>query len=170
MPVRTYRLKIVQDGREFEAEGDRAFVLEMLKRHGPQASALSGAETLARQRVSDKRTSVTRPTSGKSLSIREFIQQLDLKKHTDITLAFGYYLEKHQGVSAFSAADINNCYYEAKLEASNTSQMIIQNIRTGRMMESRTPKGTDKGGKNRYLITASGEKFIETKLAAAANS
>jgi hypothetical protein len=38
-------------------------------------------------------SAVARPTTGKSLSIREFIQQLDLKKHTDISLAFGFYLE-----------------------------------------------------------------------------
>ena len=38
MPARTYRLKIVQEGREFEAEGDKKWVSEMLKSYGPQAS------------------------------------------------------------------------------------------------------------------------------------
>ncbi len=36
MPARTYRLKIVQEGREFEAEGDKAFVAEMQKRNKTQ--------------------------------------------------------------------------------------------------------------------------------------
>ena len=35
------------------------------------------------------------------MSIREFIQQLELKKHTDITLTFGYYLERYSEVSQF---------------------------------------------------------------------
>ena len=96
------------------------------------------------------------------MSIREFIQQIDLKKHTDITVAFGYYLERVTGVSEFTPADINTCYYEAKLESSNTSQMIIQNIRRGYIMPS---KKKGEKGKNRYTLTSSGEKFIETRLA-----
>lgn len=164
MASKSYRLKIVQDGREFEAEGDRAFVLEMLKRYGPEPPLPPGIQAKPGQRKSEKSTaSIIRPTTGKSISIREFIQQLDLKKHTDITLAFGYYLERHQGVGEFSPADINNCYYEAKLEASNTSQMIIQNIKRGYLMAS---KKTDEKGRSRYTLTSSGEKFIQSKIPA----
>jgi hypothetical protein len=87
-----------------------------------------------------------------------------LKKHTDISLAFGFYLEKHQGVSEFSPADINNCYYEAKLEPSNTSQMIIYNIKRGFLMAAKKAKD-DKGKKGKgYTLTRSGEQFIESKL------
>jgi hypothetical protein len=160
MPTRMYRLRIVSEGREFEAEGDKAFILEMLKRHGPQASAATLDASQVAQKTSHKREPTGRPTTGKSVSIREFIQQLDLKKHTDISLAFGYYLEKYQGASEFTPADINNCYYEAKLEPSNTSQMIIQNIRRGYLMASRTKEGK---GKKRYTVTNSGEKFIASK-------
>lgn len=161
MAARTYRLKIVYEGREFEAEGDRAFVLEMLKRHGPQAPAPTGIIEGPGKKAHEKRASSVPRIGGKSLSIREFIQQLELKKHTDISLAFGYYLEKHQGVAEFTPADINNCYYEAKLEASNTSQMIIQNIKRGYLMAS---KKRGEKGKNRYTLTSSGEKFVESKL------
>ncbi|MGO9589317.1 MAG: hypothetical protein ACLP3K_04620 [Candidatus Acidiferrales bacterium] len=160
MAAPTYRLKIVQEGREFEAEGDKAFIAEMLELYGPKASASSPGARLAKEKGSGKRASLIRPSTGKSLSIREFIQQLDLKKHTDITLAFGYYLEKHQGVSEFTSADINNCYYEAKLEASNTSQMIIQNIKRGFLMGSK--KGEK--GRSRYTLTSSGEKFVQSQL------
>jgi hypothetical protein len=162
MATRTYRLKIAQEGREFEAEGDRAFVLEMLKLHGPMASISSGTTVKPAPKTSTKREPAVRRT-GKSVSIREFIQQLDLKKQTDITLAFGYYLEKYQGVAEFTPADINNCYYEAKLEASNTSQMIIQNIKRGYVMASN--KKEDKG-KSRYTLTNSGEQFIDSKIQA----
>ena len=95
------------------------------------------------------------------MSIREFIQQLELKRHTDITLAFGYYLERYAGASQFTPADINNCYYEAKMESSNTSQMIVQNIKRGYMMQS---KKKGEKGKIHYTITSTGEKFVESKL------
>jgi len=102
-------------------------------------------------------------TNAKELMLNadKNIQQLDLKKHTDITLAFGYYLERYAGALQFTPADINNCYYEAKMETSNTSQMIVQNIKRGYMMPSRK-KGEE--GKNRYTLTNTGEKFIESKL------
>ena len=133
----------------------------MLKRFGPQAPIPGGMTGGMGKRSPEKRPPLVHPTAGKSLSIREFIQQLDLKKHTDISLAFGYYLERHQGVTEFTPADINNCYYEAKLEASNTSQMIIQNIKRSYLMQS---KKKGEKGKNRYTLTDSGEKFIESKL------
>jgi len=162
MAAKTYRLRI----GDFEAEGDKAFIAEMLKRYGPQASAEPATGQKAEKAGGAKRAStVTRNTAGKALSIREFIQQLDLKKHTDITLAFGFYLEKHQGASKFSPADINNCYYEAKMEPSNTSQMIIYNIKRGFLMAAKKGKeDKEKKGKG-YTLTRSGEQFIESKLA-----
>ena len=125
MPVRTYKIKVTRNGQEFEAEGDKAFVLKMLARFEssegveaivPEARAIKGA------RAKEATRSVA-PRS-KALSIREFIQRLGFKKHTDITLAFGYYLEQQAQAIEFTPADINNCYYEAKIESSNTSQMI----------------------------------------------
>ena len=161
MPAKSYRLKIVQDGREFEAEGDKTFVLEMLKRHGPQASAIDAIVPPGKKAPGQSAPPI-RTATGKTISIREFVQQLGLKKHTDITVAFAYYLEKQQDVSQFTPADINNCYYEAKMEPSNTSQAVIQNIRRGYLMEAK--KAGQKGKTKRYTLTSSGEKFVESKL------
>lgn len=164
MAPKTYRLKI----GDFEAEGDKAFIAEMLRRYGPEAPPVSPepAGKKGEKGVTKRASAVARPTSGKALSIREFIQQLDLKRHTDISLAFGYYLEKHQGVSEFGPADINNCYYEAKLEPSNTSQMIVQNIKRGYLMVAKGRVGEEKKGKKGkgYTLTGTGEQFIESKL------
>lgn len=163
MSAKTYRVKI----GDFEAEGDKAFVSDMLRRFGPEAAHATAepASKKGEKGATKKASAVARPTSGKALSIREFIQQLDLKKHTDISLGFGYYLEKHQGVSEFGPADINNCYYEAKLEPSNTSQMIVQNIKRGYLMVAKRKPGDEKGKKGKgYTLTSTGEKFIESKL------
>jgi hypothetical protein len=162
MATRTYRLKISQAGYEFEAEGDKRFVLEMLKRFSPQpAPAPAESDRSASPKSGDRKAPPAALTRGKTLSIREFIQQIGFKKHTDLVLAFGYYLEKLAGVPEFTPADINNCYYEAKLERSNTSVMIGQNIKRGFVMPS---KKKGEKGKNRYTLTASGEKFVESKL------
>jgi hypothetical protein len=162
MATRTYRLKIANAGYEFEAEGDKRFVLEMLKRFSPQGNtAIPVSEVPASLKTADRKKPAPVLARGKALSIREFIQQLGLKKHNDISLAFGYYLEKYAGVPEFTQADVNNCYYEAKLESSNTSVMISRNIKRGFLMPS---KKKGEKGRNRYTLTASGEKFIESKL------
>jgi hypothetical protein len=162
MAAKTYRLRIGGDGKEFEAEGDKAFVLAMAKLYGPGINLdMNKGSKGGTKQVAAKHSSLAATSPGKGVSIREFVQQLDLKKHTDISVAFGYYLEKHGGKTDFSASDLNNCYYDAKMEASNTSQMIAQNIKTGRMMPSKQ-KG-DKG-RLRFTLTNSGEEFIAKKL------
>jgi hypothetical protein len=101
------------------------------------------------------------PKATKALSVGEFIRQLGFKRHTDIVLAFGYYLEQRDS-GDFTPADINTCYYEAKMESSNTSQMIILNIRRGYMMEAKSSKGS---GRKRYTLTQSGISYLTTKPA-----
>jgi hypothetical protein len=83
-----------------------------------------------------------------------------VKKHTDIVLAFGYYLEKYSGVTEFTPADINACYYDSKMDSSNTSQMLIQNIKRHRIMEAKRGKSK----KRSYVLTNTGENFIKSKL------
>jgi predicted transcriptional regulator len=150
----TYRVRIVRGTEEFEAEGDKQFVLDMLERFSvPPAFKEEGQKVgLAREEPAQRE---------KPLSPGEFVRQIGFKKHTDLVLGFAYYLDKYSGVTEFTAADINNLYYEAKLESSNTSQMIINNIRRGYMMEAKTqePKG-----KKVYTLTRSGEEFVEEAL------
>jgi len=166
MAAMTYRVKITHEGREFEAEGDKTFVLEMLKRFSLQANADLFSPLQSKLDSPQRGKKVSRgitTTTSKTLSIREFTQKFSFTKHTDIVLAFGYYLEKYSGVSNFTPADINNCYYDAKLERSNTSQMIVQNIKRGYMMPSRK-KGE---GKSVYTLTSTGEDFIVSKMSRA---
>jgi hypothetical protein len=161
-----YRLKIVRGDQEFEVEGDKVFVQKMADRfalefgHTPIRTAGAGkARGPATEAAKGSKT-------AKQLSVREFIQKLNLKKHTDIALAFGFFLEHSLGKASFTPADINNLYYEAKLEPSNTSQACILNIRRSFMMESKKA-GAQAGGRKSYTLTQSGDAFIEKKLAAA---
>ena len=155
-----YRIRIVKGDLQFEAEGDKKFVLDMLKRFDP-SSPMPASDL----KPKPGRTPAQRGAAAKGYSPSEFIRQLGLKKHSDIVLAFGYYLERETDKKEFSPADINNLYYEAKMENSNTSQACINNTRRGFMMEA---KGTKKGSKKKYTITRSGEEFIEKKLSGTA--
>lgn len=106
--------------------------------------------------------STTKPNAtldDKGISVGEFIRRLALKKHTDLVLAFGYYIEKYSGATEFSPADINRCYYDAKMDTSNTSQMIMYNIKRGRIMEAKPANSKGKGKKS-YTLTNTGVQFI----------
>jgi len=150
--AQTYRIRVSRGEEQFEAEGDKRFVLDMLKRYEtgttqPPAKPLkitTDAKALA---------------SSKQFSVGEFIRQLGVKKHTDIVVAFGYYLEEHSGLKDFTPADISNCYYEAKMESSNVSQSIIQNIKRGLIMPAKRDKAAKKG--SRYTLTGTGQDFIK---------
>ena len=157
-----FRLKIVRGELQFEAEGDRKFIEEMLSRF----EAADGPSPPSKKRPSATVEPVPpQNASGKTLSVREFAQRLGFKKHTDLTLAFAYYLEHHGDKKEFTPADLNACYYDAKMETSNVSQSIIYNIKRGRMMEARQARGEDKASKKKsYTITRSGEEFVENAI------
>ena len=164
MAVGTYRIKVVHGDQQFEVEGDKKFVLEMLKRFGPDgppASSQRGVTSPIKKSKGEASESAAIPS--RALSVGEFVRQAGLKRHTDLVLGFGYYLEKHSDLKDFTPADINTCYYEAKIESSNTSQMIAQNIKRSYMMPARGP-AKKKGGARRYTLTRSGLTFIESKL------
>lgn len=153
-----YRLKIAYSDLQFEAEGDKKFVLDMWKKFQDRLMLTEGKvfDKKKLKRISGQ--DIKWQTKDKGISVGEFIRQLGFKKHTDFVLAFGYHLEKFQGMKEFGPADINRCYYDAKMEGSNTSQMIVQNIKHGRMMEA---KGRKKKGQKQYTLTRTGEDFIE---------
>jgi len=160
MAGRTHRIRIVKPDFELEAEGDKAFVVEMINRFE------GGAAVRRTSKKDDEKHSLAHApkaiAGAKPVSVGEFVRQVGTKKHTETILAFGYYLEKYGGVAEFTAADINTCYYDAKMESSNTSQMIINNIRTRRMMESKKKKGEK--GRKAYVLTRTGVEFVEEKL------
>ncbi len=85
MAYRNYRVRIHRGDQQFEAEGDKKFVLDILKRfesgsdvHLPPAPPRAGK--------AEKPIRLEGP-AGKSLSPGEFVRQLGFKKHTDLVLA-----------------------------------------------------------------------------------
>ena len=150
-----FRVKVVRGETEFEAEGDKQFVLDMLERFERDAG-------VGPARAKQERKARAPAVPEKAMSAREFLQRVGAKRHADKVLCFGYYLEKYGGKPEFTAADINNLYYEAKLEMSNTSQAITNNIKRGFMMD--TPGQKKKAGRKRFVLTQSGEDYVESRL------
>src|ERR1035437_8703244 len=110
----TYRIKIAKDGFEFEAEGDKKFVLEMFNKYG---KGTDHDESHGKKPHIEKDT---KHSKTQSLSHGEFIRKGGLKRAVDIVLGFGYYLENYSDMPSFTSSDINDCYYEARIEPSNT--------------------------------------------------
>jgi hypothetical protein len=154
----TYRIRFRQADTEFEVEGDRNYVT---KTYQDLREILGLSERAKPVLAGEERTAKSAPTKslgGKPSSPREFIDRNGLKRHVDIVLAFGYFLEKARGLKNFTGADINTCYYEAKVEPSNTSQMIINNIKKGLIMPQSKKKV---GARASYTLTRTGEEFVD---------
>jgi hypothetical protein len=153
----TYRIRFKQADTEFEVEGDRAYVTKTYE----DMKGLLGFSQREKPVLGGEDHKSTKPApvkvlSGKSSSPREFIDRYGLKRHVDIVLGFGYFLERQRGLKSFTGADINTCYYEAKVEPSNTSQMIINNIKKGYIMQSKKA-----GARSNYTLTRTGEEFVD---------
>lgn len=149
-----YRVRFRQGDRELDVEGDKKYIDFMMRQFG----FLGGSPAAPNKKESN--IPIKEYVSTAKLSPAEFILQHQLKKHTDIALAFGYYLEKNRGLDKFTPGDITNCYYEAKMEPSNTSQMIILNTRRGFFMPSKQDNDSQKGRKS-YTVTQSGIRYVE---------
>ena len=106
--------------------------------------------------TSSRQQTVAR-ASGKKLSIKEFL--LESPPTTDIqrTLAVGYFLETHVGMTSFTRSDLEKGYNDAKEPVpSNISMNIKYCIKQGHMMEAEEKKNN----KTAYVVTRSGEQFV----------
>jgi hypothetical protein len=94
----------------------------------------------------------------KKISIKEFILSKTPINDVQKTLAIGYYLEKHEGLSSFNKKDLESGFGNAKERSpENINDKVNQNIKKGFMMEA-------KGGKDNFTawaLTNSGEKYVE---------
>ncbi len=155
--MKALRIRVRDGDKELEIEGDKNYIDHMLKRF-----AFIGFQKSQHDSLEEKEYPKA-PVHAKlsvKMSPAEFVQQNQIKKHTNLVLGFGYYLEKLKGMEKFSPGDINTCYYEAKLDPSNTSQMIILNIKAGFLMGAKG-SGKGAGGKKYYTLTQSGMQYVE---------
>ena len=100
-------------------------------------------------------------SGNKQISIKEFILLKNPKDDVQRTLVICYYLEKHKGINSFNAKDIKDAFRDAKEKVpSNVNYKVIQNIKSGYMMEAKEKKDKLKA----WTLTSTGERFVENDL------
>jgi hypothetical protein len=103
--------------------------------------------------------SVPLDAGGKKTSPAEFLKRSNAKNQIDRALLLGYYLEKTDGVSAFTSGDIGKLGKDAKQPFANPSDAVAKLTGRGMMMSA-----GDKDGQRAYALTASGEAYVESLL------
>lgn len=97
----------------------------------------------------------------KQISAKEFLLSKKISTAMDKTLALAYYLEHIGQVSPFRVEDLSSVFQSAREKfPANFNDMINKNIAKGFIMETRERKD----GKKAWILTASGEKFVESNL------
>lgn len=98
-------------------------------------------------------------SSGKKLSVREFMNDHDTSSHRKKVLVIGYYLEKYENYQNFTSSDLEDYYRKAKIQiSSNTSQFINECAEKGWMMEGE--ERTENNEKT-WIVTQTGEGKVE---------
>ena len=107
---------------------------------------------------SRKKGSRTDRKDSKDLSVKEFIIERRPSGDVEKTLAIGYYLEKFEGVASFNVDDIGHYFQLAKEPTpQNINDKVNMNIKKGHMTEAKEKKN----GKKAWMVTNSGEQFLE---------
>jgi hypothetical protein len=96
-------------------------------------------------------------SSGKKLSVREFLDSYDTSSHNDKVLVIGRYLEKVEGQENFTSGDVGSCYRRAKLKPPQTMGVpLSKDAKKGLVMED----GEDEDYKL-WVLTRKGEKHVK---------
>jgi hypothetical protein len=96
-------------------------------------------------------------TSGRKLSVKEFLIERDPSDDVQKTLAIGYFLETHQGILSFNKKDLEKGFRAAKESLPlNINDKVNMCIRNGHMMDAEEKKDNMKA----WVITRAGEQYL----------
>lgn len=96
----------------------------------------------------------------KKKSTKEFLISKNLSSAIEKTLALAYFLEFIEQVTPISIDDLSSAFQSAREnKPANLNDMVNKNISKGLLMESKEKKN----GKKAWVLTATGEKFIENQ-------
>ena len=124
---------------------------ELLRNHEGRIERLEGSISIGPLKEDER-------TRQKKLSVKEFLRSKRPRTDVHKTLAIGYYLEKYDDMASVNVYDVREGFRAAKEKVpSNVHAFIDQNIRNGHMMDY----GEKKDKKKAYVLTNSGEEFVE---------
>lgn len=147
-----YRIKYKRGEFEVEVQGDKDWVEKKFKELAQQAGIEKAPSVAAMGE---------RAQEGEGLP--DSLVDLLLAKgnpstHTDITMVWSYWLSKKKGLPCYNVNDIEDCYFEARIpRPSNTHQFMNENQGKGLLM----PTPEKKDGKKAWIITRTGEEYVE---------
>lgn len=100
-------------------------------------------------------------SSGKKLTVKEFVLGKNLKGDVQKTLIIAYYLEKYENMLSVNVDDLAKYLRLAKEPVpSNLNDKINMNIRKGHVAEAEEKKD----GKKAWYLTSTGENYVEQEL------
>jgi hypothetical protein len=150
-----YRIRYKKGDFEVEVQGDKAWVEgkfeELQKGPPPKAPDPSPSGSQA----------PSPPTGGTTLpgSLMEFVlAKGNPTKHTDRAVLFAYWLFKKENMCSFNSTDISDCYDQTRIVKPQNIPDIVNQIQGQGLV---TPVKEEKEGKKAWVITTTGEKYID---------
>lgn len=144
---RYYRIRVEQAGAVVEVEGpSEEFVTTQLDR---LISKIVETEPVSKGGTDFERS------GRKQTSIQEFAREIGPKSGPDFVVTVGYYLECYQGQAAFTSSDVRDAFIALRYNHKNPSDAIGKAKAAGRIMDS--------NDKNGFIVTRSGEEWIEER-------
>lgn len=150
-----YRIRYKKGDFEVEVQGDKAWVevkFEELKKDMPIKMVLPAP--LGSQTTAPTAVDTTLPAS-----LAEFIKAKgNSSGHTDIEVLCAYWLLKKGNMTSYNVTDIQNCYDEARIAKPANINDVMNSIQaSGYIM----PVKEKKDGKKAWVITGTGEKYVQ---------
>lgn len=115
--------------------------------------------------VLEQKLSVSSPKhtedNKKKISIKEFLVTKKVDDDVKRTLAIAYFLEHIEKNTSVNTDDLKKAFNLAKCPPpTNINDKVNMNIKNAHMMEAAEKKDSKKA----WILTATGEQFIETEL------
>ena len=143
-----YRTRVRKGDFEVEVQGDKEFVL----RKYPELAALVTNQAKATPELSS-------PPGQQSLA--EFLREKNPTSHNDFGIVYAYYLHKSKGYDSYNVDDIDKCYTDSRTQKpKNLNAVMDSNVSRGFLMVA----DAKKDGKKAWVITRTGEEYVEAGL------
>ncbi|MDQ3076255.1 MAG: hypothetical protein M3Q34_03955 [bacterium] len=137
----------------------------MVRIHVPQPknriASLEDRVNKLEQKISSGSSESVILDSKKKVSIKEFLMGKKVDDDVKRTLAIAYFLEHIEKNESVNTDDLKKAFNLAKSPLpSNINDKVNMNIKNAHMMET----GEKKDNKKAWVLTATGERYVEEEL------
>jgi hypothetical protein len=150
-----YRIRYKKGDFEVEVQGDKTWVEGKFEEFRKELPTKAPPPTHS----GSQPTTQTAVDTTLPASLAEFIiAKGNPNEHTDIEVLCAYWLLKKENMNSYNATDIKNCYDKARIAKPTNINDIMNTIQSsGHIMEV----SEKKDGKKAWVITGTGEKYVE---------